>query len=146
MLEVGETRNQDKTTQHKKKVGKKTIFFSKRQKTTEHAYTVSLRFRFSNCRGLSDNYRKTCRYFPFLFLDQNSFLPQISPNFLPPPSSHFSIFCRSPQYSVSYVETLHRGLLQNFLFDIVAMSLVLFCFGLLLFFGILYGLAASIFL
>ena len=52
--------------------------------------------------------------------------PQISPKFLPPPASHFSIFCVSPQYSVSYVETLHRGLLQNFFLDIVAMSLVLF--------------------
>ncbi len=71
--------------------------------------------------------------------------PQIFPKFLPPPASHFSTFCVNPQYSVSYVETLHRGLLQNFFLDIVAMSLVLFCLRLLLFFGFLYGLAASIF-
>ena len=77
---------------------------------------------------------------------QNSFspnFPKFSSSYCT--SSHFSTFCISPQYSVSYVETLHCGLLQDLIFDIVTMSLVLFCFGLLLFFGILYGLAASIF-
>ena len=68
-------------------------------------------------------------------------------------------FLLSSSYLISLFYIMRKPTIQRFLcrnaaswasarllFDIVAMSLVLFCFGLLLFFGILYGLAASIFL